>query len=178
MKRLTLLRHAKASRDDPSLRDFDRPLTKRGRADAARIGAHLAALRLAPDFVICSPALRTRETLELVANHLAPNARELFVKSLYRATPDAIISAIAAAPDGAAHILAVGHNPGLYAVALNLADLAQSDAPSLTRLSESFPPGAFAHYEIDVAHWVDLPGARGALRHFAAPKELGENGNA
>lgn len=176
MRRLTLLRHAKASRDDPSLRDFDRPLTKRGRTDAARIGAHLTALGLAPDFVICSPSLRTRQTLELVANQLGPKARELFVESLYRATPDAIISAVAAAPDSAAHILAIGHNPGLYAVALNLADLARSDAPPLARLSESLPPGAFAHYEIDVAHWVDLRGARGALRHFAAPKELGENG--
>lgn len=177
MKRLTLIRHAKAGRDDPSLRDFDRPLTKRGRADAARIGAHFAALRLAPDFVICSPSLRTRQTLDLVANHLGPSARELFVESLYRATPDAIISAIATAPDEAVHILAVGHNPGLYAVALNLADLAQSDAPSLARLSESFPPGAFAHYEIDIAHWADFPGARGALRHFAAPKELSETGD-
>src|ERR1051326_1928733 len=63
---LVIMRHAKA---EPlvSGTDFDRPLTTRGRADATAAGAWLAAGRIAPDLVICSPAARTRGTWHGVA---------------------------------------------------------------------------------------------------------------
>ena len=60
--RLVLVRHAKASSDDPRLADAERPLTDRGRRDAAAVGRWLAARDLRPDLVLCSTSLRTRQT--------------------------------------------------------------------------------------------------------------------
>jgi phosphohistidine phosphatase len=172
MKTLTLLRHAKASRDDPSLEDFDRPLTETGRKDAALIGAFISASGLAPDGALCSPSRRTRETLELVAPHIDGDLPAQFPKQLYGASPAAILAEIGAAPMGASHLLVVGHNPGLRVLALNLIDFAKSDSATAMRLGEKFPPGALAHFELNISQWEDVAGARGALRRFATPKEI------
>ena len=66
MTTLLLLRHAKSSWDTMSLPDYDRPLAKRGRKAAPLIGAEIAQLGLRPDLILCSGAVRTRETLDLV----------------------------------------------------------------------------------------------------------------
>lgn len=71
MIQLALLRHAKSSWDQPQLDDFDRPLNERGRRAAPIMGHMLASLKFAPDVVLCSPAKRTRETLEAVASDIA-----------------------------------------------------------------------------------------------------------
>src|SRR5262245_2142513 len=63
MRHLHLLRHAKSSWDDPELADHERPLAPRGRKAAARIAEHLERERIAPELVLCSTALRTRQTL-------------------------------------------------------------------------------------------------------------------
>lgn len=174
MKALTLLRHAKASRDDPSLRDFDRPLTKRGRKEAGVIGAHLAARGFAPDLILCSPSLRTRQTLDLVAACLRFYPRIDYPESLYNASPASLLAAVAVAPEEMNDLLVVGHNPSLHMVALNLADLARLDAMALARLGGGFPPGAVAQFEIDIQHWPEIAAARASLRHFASPKEFGD----
>src|ERR1043166_3833663 len=67
MRRLMLLRHAKSDRSKPGERDRDRTVAPRGRAAAPRIGAYMAGHGLRPDLVICSTAVRTRETWDLVA---------------------------------------------------------------------------------------------------------------
>ena len=63
---LHLLRHAKSSRDDPELADRDRPLAPRGVRNAAVLAERLSRAGFAPDLVLCSPALRTRETLAAI----------------------------------------------------------------------------------------------------------------
>ena len=70
MKRLVLLRHAKAIPASPDLDDRDRRLADRGRSDAIRIGQFLKEESCVPELVLCSTALRTRETLDLVVPQL------------------------------------------------------------------------------------------------------------
>ncbi|MEZ4485136.1 MAG: histidine phosphatase family protein [Syntrophotaleaceae bacterium] len=70
MKRLTLLRHAKSSWHDPDLNDFARPLNKRGLHDAPLMGQRLANRNFQPDWVLASPAVRTRQTIETVSGTL------------------------------------------------------------------------------------------------------------
>ncbi|MEM1306411.1 MAG: histidine phosphatase family protein, partial [Pseudomonadota bacterium] len=74
-KTLILLRHAKSSWSDPGLADIDRPLNKRGRAAAPRMGRWLAQAGYTPDLVICSPSMRTRQTLSAIS-HTLPIPRE------------------------------------------------------------------------------------------------------
>jgi phosphohistidine phosphatase len=66
MKTLHLLRHAKSSWKDPALDDHERPLSKRGRETAKMIGAYLRREKIRPDMVVCSTAVRTRQTLALI----------------------------------------------------------------------------------------------------------------
>ena len=66
MKTLFLLRHAKSSWSEPGLADFNRPLNERGRRAAPLIARYLAHCDLLPDLILCSAALRTRETLALM----------------------------------------------------------------------------------------------------------------
>ena len=70
MKTLYLLRHAKSSWDHPGLRDHQRPLSSRGRRAAPAMGEHMAAQEWVPDLVLCSDAVRTRETWALVETTL------------------------------------------------------------------------------------------------------------
>jgi phosphohistidine phosphatase len=66
MRTLYLLRHGKSSWSDASIRDFDRPLKDRGRKAAERVGKRLASEKLKAPLVICSPAVRARETAEIM----------------------------------------------------------------------------------------------------------------
>ncbi|KAJ4823947.1 hypothetical protein Tsubulata_016426 [Turnera subulata] len=84
-RRLILLRHAKSSWDDPSLRDHDRPLSKTGQADAAKLSLKLQELGWLPQLILCSDAMRTRETLEIMQQQVAAfsDAQVHFIPSFY-----------------------------------------------------------------------------------------------
>ena len=94
MLTLSLLRHAKSSWDDASLNDFDRPLSERGENAAPRVGAYMAAQGLAPEFVLCSPAVRARQTLDLVLPHLAGGPTVVYEDSFYLAAPSVLLATI------------------------------------------------------------------------------------
>ena len=68
-KTLMLLRHAKSSWKDQSLKDFDRPLKKKGKKAAKLIAKMMAHNQILPDAVLSSPAKRARETTEIVNKH-------------------------------------------------------------------------------------------------------------
>src|SRR5436853_4956842 len=90
MHRLHLLRHAKSSRDE-GIDDKERPLSRRGRDDSRRIGETLPAGIGKVDLVLCSSALRTRETAELVMAKFKPPPRILYEDALYLAGAKALL---------------------------------------------------------------------------------------
>ena len=92
MLTLSLLRHAKSSWEDGSLKDFERPLAKRGESAAPRMGAFMAERGLAPQLILCSPAVRARQTLDLVLPHLAGDPSVLYEDRLYLAAPSALLA--------------------------------------------------------------------------------------
>ncbi|MGE0408766.1 MAG: histidine phosphatase family protein [Amphiplicatus sp.] len=169
MKRLSILRHAKAAKDDPSLADFDRPLTETGRADAAAMGVFMAGGAIAPDCLLSSPSRRTRETFERLAPFIEPPAQALFPPRLYNAQESAILEEIRAAPDEAQHLLLIGHNPGLHRLALGLANKKRSSRAALAQLDAKFPPGAIACFEAEISHWFEIGANNTALVLFKAP---------
>ena len=169
MRELLLLRHAKSSRNDATLADFDRPLSGRGRKDAPRMGALMAARGWTPDHAIVSPALRTRQTWDLMRPALGEVATHCD-ETIYEAAPEAILAAIRAAPPGARRLLVIGHNPGLEDLSAILAS-DRSDAPSLATLREKFPTGALARFAVE-AEWRNLAGGGARLTDFVRPKDL------
>lgn len=117
---VVLLRHAHAE-PDAGGGDFERTLSARGRADAARVGQHLVESGLKFARVLCSPARRTRETLSLAL----PGIEATFEPSIYEALPGTLAGLVDAGPDP---VLLVGHNPGLEQLVAFLVD-GHSDAP-------------------------------------------------
>jgi phosphohistidine phosphatase len=137
-----ILRHGKAE-PDTGAGDFSRPLAKRGRRAAERVG-ELLADRL-PDLVLASSSLRTRETVECFKKGAGPLRRVEFVPALYLATPAACLEVLAQQAGDAARVMLVGHNPGLE-------DL----VTQLTGESVSLPTAGLAECELLVEHWSEV----------------------
>jgi phosphohistidine phosphatase len=170
VKTLWLLRHAKASAGGDGLADRERPLSKRGRDAAARIGRHLAEREVHPDLVLCSPSLRTRETIELVASALGAELSIDYDDDLYLASERDLRHSVEQVPESVASVMLVGHNPGLAELALQLA--ARGHPVALAELHEKFPTGALAELRIQSQRWSHF--ARGGcdLVAFVTPKQL------
>ncbi len=169
-KQLLLLRHAKSSWREPGLSDHDRPLNGRGRRSAPLIGRYLVQQGLQPDLVLCSTALRTRETWDLVAETLgqAPPPCELH-GDLYEAEPSKILRTIRRVPATVRRLLVVGHNPGMELLARSLAD-ARSERVALARLQAKYPTAGLALFDLGAAGWGSLEKAR--LVSFTIPADL------
>ena len=111
MRELILLRHAHAEPAENGLADIDRPLSPHGLAEAEAAGRWLLEQRLVPDRVLCSPARRTRETLEAVLG-LTGYVEQRLDERVYEATPGTL-AALVDEHREVERLLLVGHNPGL-----------------------------------------------------------------
>nr|NIL98123.1 hypothetical protein [Planctomycetales bacterium]NIP70269.1 hypothetical protein [Planctomycetales bacterium] len=94
MKTLLLLRHAKSSWDDSALDDHDRPLNKRGKRDAPRMGQLLVQQDLVPDCILTSTARRARKTAEAVAKACGGVVPLTEMPELYHATAEEIVGVV------------------------------------------------------------------------------------
>ena len=169
MRSLYLLRHAKSSWSDPTLPDRERPLSPRGRRDAKRIAEHLVEAGIMPDLVLCSSALRTRETLELIEPALGAGPPVRLEAELYGASAETLLGRLRAVPETVASVMLIGHNPGLQELALVLA----STGAELERLETKFPTAALATLVLPTATWGRLSRADAALAAYVVPKQLG-----
>ena len=115
MRELILLRHAHAEPASTGQADLDRPLSPEGLAEAEAAGRWLAEQGLVPDCVLCSPARRTRETLEAVLGVIGYVEQRL-EDAMYEAT-SGTLAALADTHNDAERLLLVGHNPGLEQLA-------------------------------------------------------------
>ncbi|NCD69823.1 SixA phosphatase family protein [Mucilaginibacter agri] len=111
MKKLLIIRHAKASHDS-DYEDFDRPLKKSGIKDAEQLAKKLETEGLIPQKMFTSPALRAKTTAEIVAKHL--DLPELgFIDEVYEASESALLKMINQFPNQYDFVALSGHNPGL-----------------------------------------------------------------
>ena len=170
MRRLMLLRHAKTERPGPGQRDRDRALTKRGRDDAPAIGAYMAHHGLVPDLTLVSPAKRTQQTWELVAEAFAKPPRVVNEDRIYNASAEALIEVISESR-GAHSLLVVGHNPSLHDVATQL--VASGDAAARQRLAEKLPTSGLVVIDLAFDDWSRLARHAGRLECYVTPRLIG-----
>ena len=142
-RRLILMRHAKSSWKSDAPTDHERPLNKRGRRDAPRVGAELARLGWVPDVVLSSDSSRTVETFARMKASLGFEGEAEFLHDLYHAGVAEVRAAVARLPEGVGSALALGHNPGWEDA---LAWLSGSD--------EEMPTGCAALLETRAATWA------------------------
>ncbi len=172
MRRLLLLRHAKAVQDSGE-GDHARALTERGRKDAARMGHAMDTRGYIPDLVVCSNAVRTAETWRLLSPELAKMPKVELTKALYLASQKNILAQIAGGADGIKTLMLIGHNPGIEECAIRLArkPVSKAENQKLANMREKFPTCALAVLDFNVASWSDA-GSGGILLEFLTPRDL------
>jgi phosphohistidine phosphatase len=168
-RHLWLLRHGKAASDAPwGGSDQERPLTARGRRDATALGARLAGeppvLGLEgvppPDVAVCSAAVRTRQTADLVAEAMGGRLPVDANQSLYGADPELFLRYVREIDEGVRSALLVGHNPTVVEVAWLLLQVpADGEDPTTDRAvleAHGFPTCALAVLTLKVGAWEDV----------------------
>jgi phosphohistidine phosphatase len=165
---LYLLRHAKAVPHDEDAPDRERPLEQRGRRAAQAVAHWVAERRIEPALVLCSPSLRTRQTLDIVAPSFAAPPQILVEEGLYLATARQLLARLRRVPAATQSVMLVGHNPGFQELAVYLSEVA--GGPLMARLG-TFPTGALATFVVEIA-WAALERKCARLTALAAPKEL------
>jgi len=164
--RLILMRHAKSDWGGDIARDFDRPLSKRGRKGASAIGTWLATHEFKPEAVLCSSAKRTRETWALVNKELKSKPVETYTRQLYLAAPEQMLMALAGLHDCRVAMM-VAHNPGVAILMAALSDC----APAHARF-EGCPTGATTVLEFDTDDWSAITPSKGQVVDFVVPHDL------
>lgn len=170
MLTLSLFRHGKSSWDMPSLKDFDRPLSERGQADVPRVGAYMAARKITPELVLCSPAVRTRQTLDLLVPHLGNGPTVVYEDGFYLASPSALLKRVRQIESKMHHVMIVGHDPGLHGLALDLSG--EGNPQELQALSGKFPTAGLAVIAFKARDWSGVKAGAGRLTLFITPRRL------
>jgi phosphohistidine phosphatase len=169
---LALFRHAKSNWDDPGLKDFDRPLARRGEAAAPRMGAFMAAQGIEPELILCSPAVRTRQTLDLVLPCLNGTPTVVYEEGFYLAAASQLLARVRRVEANVRNIMIVGHDPGMHGLAV---DLAGSGTPKqMQALAAKFPTAGLAVLDFEVDEWSRIGPGLGQLRLFMTPKQLAD----
>ena len=163
MKSLLILRHAKSSWKHPELSDHNRPLNKRGKNDAPRIGKLLKKEKLIPDIIISSTAIRAHVTAEAVAKACGYEAEVTLNRSLYAAGPEAYFKVLRSLSDDYPRVLVVGHNPGIE----ELLEI-------LTGEIHLMPTCSMAHLNLQISNWLDIDyqTTKGQLLDIWVPQDL------
>jgi phosphohistidine phosphatase len=177
-RRLILLRHAKS--DWPDVPDRDRPLAKRGRRDAPRIGRWLREHGYQPDVVVVSTAARTRQTWDLVAPELGGSPAVHFEPRAYAASALTLLYLAQELPERYRTALFIAHNPGLSDLATSLAAPPEpAPAPPETipvsgngpHRALSLPTAAVAVFEFP-GDWPSLTPGHARLTNLTTPADL------
>ena len=170
MLRLSLLRHAKSSWDDELASDFDRVLAPRGERAAPLIGRYIVQQDLLPDLILCSSAQRTQQTLELAFPRLPDTVEVRHSEEIYLASRRLLRRAVTATDPAFAHLMIIGHNPGMQSLANQLAGSGDDD--ELAAMARKFPTAALAVIDFDEKEWRQIRPFSGHLNRFVRPKTL------
>jgi phosphohistidine phosphatase len=163
---LVLLRHGKSAYP-PGVSDHDRPLAPRGRREAALAGQWIMRNVPTLDYILCSSAARTRQTLE-ATGLVTPTALVDVSSSIYEAYPEELLDLITAAPPADHTLLLVGHAPGVPGLAETLAGPG-SNIDALRQLESKFPTSALAVLTVD-GQWADVGDGTARLVDYVVPR--------
>ena len=162
MKHIYFIRHAKSSWADMSLRDFDRPLNKRGIRDAPFMGKLLHSKDVVPDLIVSSPANRALTTATFFAKELGVAVDAIVTqRAIYEANPEDVYRVITQLPQEVSIVLIFGHNPSFTFVANDFSEDYFDNIPTC---------GVFK-VSAAVDDWAAFTPATGSLTEYHYPKQ-------
>jgi phosphohistidine phosphatase len=162
MKKLLLVRHAKSSWADFSIKDFDRPLNERGKRDAPEMAKRLRGKEIEIDVFISSPARRAKKTAELFLKEYKKDKDSIiFFEELYLANPSTFFDVISKADNKYKTIAVFSHNEGITNFANQLTDVQIDDMPTCS---------IFA-IKIKAKDWAGFQEAEKEFWFFDSPKK-------
>ncbi len=162
MKNLILMRHAKSSWNHPNLSDRQRPLNKRGKRDALRMGEFLEKQGIEIDAILCSSAQRTQETLSLFLEEFTFENEAKSLDKFYHADLRDYIDELEKLPTETENAMIIGHNPTISEALDFFCDE-----------YEPFPTAAIAHIAFEIDEWHNLiENPNGKLLGYWYPKGI------
>ena len=169
MLHLYVMRHSKSSWSDPSLDDFDRPLSKRGKNNAKLICEFFIKKNLKFDLVYCSSSKRTIQTLNILSEKISFK-KIIKKKALYHASEDEIIHILKQTGDNYKTLLLINHEPSMSELINRICLKENSD--QFENLKRKFPTAAVAEVNFNFNDWEKLSKVKGKLISFIKPKDL------
>jgi phosphohistidine phosphatase len=162
MRILTLVRHAKSSRDYPELSDFERPLNNRGRKEAPAIAGRLRKADIKPDLLVSSPATRAIATARIFAEEMNLSLNEIVLNPhIYEASAWTLLHIVRSLPPDVDEAMLFGHNPGLSNFAHDLCQecpFDEMDTASAVRI------------ELPARGWSLVQAGSGKVLRYDSPK--------
>ena len=166
MKTLLLLRHAKSDRSAVVAGDHERPLNKRGRSSARRIGITLSRIHQEPGKVLTSSAVRARATAELAIEAGGWSCPVSATRALYLSSPDSVLGQIVEQDDRCESLLVVGHEPTCSDLASRLIGGGRIEVPT----------AALLRIDFDAERWSEVGYGEGSLVWMVTPRLLARLG--
>ena len=160
MKTLYILRHAKSSWDNPNIADFDRPLNDRGLKTAPFMGEIMLENNYQPELIMSSPAIRAKETVDLVKTSANLQTDIKFDEQIYEASSQTLFHIITEFDETVRSAMLVGHNPGLEGL-----------IRTLTGENQPMPTAGLAVIDLEAENWSEITIGSGKLRTLIRPKE-------
>lgn len=162
VRNLYLIRHGKSDWDADYGLDHDRPLAPRGERDTDKVGAYLRRASVHPDLVLCSSAVRTRQTLDRITEAAGWRSGVSVRNDLYQAPPSEVIAMIAAQPEHVRTLAVIGHQPFTGEVASRFLGSRHLEVPTACVIGMEF----------DAETWADVTRERGRLLMHLLPRRL------
>ena len=167
MKTITLIRHAKSSWKEPMLQDMDRPLNRRGQANAVMMGERLISHQAVPKKsrptkIYSSPAVRAEETAHLMSEFLQVSAGAIvLVPALYTFNYEELLEWVRGLNRDEDNVFLVCHNPAI------------TDLFNFFTLSnlEKIPTCGIAVLELSVVDWRQVGAGMAKVKHYDFPKK-------
>lgn len=150
MKRILLARHAQALPAEGG-QDIDRKLSPKGLEDALALGKVLGRRDLAPDYIYCSSAVRTRETCAEILKGLERDIHSEFTKNIYNANAGQLFHMLQSTDPAHDCVMIVGHNPTIYELAVKMS--AQGPDHVLNHLAGGYAPASLSVIEAPIKSW-------------------------
>jgi phosphohistidine phosphatase len=163
MKKLYIIRHAKSSWSDLELNDFERALSKRGKANAPMMGERLKKKGVMPDIIISSPAKRAKSTAEMIAKEVGYEKKVLFDENIYESSVDELRKILTCINDENSTAFLFGHNPELNML-----------VDYYVKFYENIPTCGVVEIEFACESWAEIEPKNAKLISFDYPKNSDE----